>query len=175
MLKLQSTRKDTITTNCEASNHEGLNYLARTDKRGAQGAGVPVLGRFGMALSWRDLRLSVRGVMGESSTVPPRDCSLQELTLAFFVPEENIFLTRESREVYSFSGLGFYIIWMGSDRDEKNDESGKEWEDFCLVSSLVPSHLEITGNERGKSGIWRLCAPAAEEFKISILQGKKKV
>lgn len=56
--------------NFEVANHKGFNYLARTDKRGAQGAGVPVVGRFGMALSGSDLRLS-RGVIGESSSEPP--------------------------------------------------------------------------------------------------------
>lgn len=71
MFKFQRTREDTITINFEAANHEGFNYLARTDKRGAQGAGVPVLGRFGTALSWSALRLPERGVIGESSTVPP--------------------------------------------------------------------------------------------------------
>ena len=58
---------------------------------------MPVLGRFGMALLAKsDLRLSEKGVIGESGTVPPRACwSLKELTLDFLVPEENIVTERE--------------------------------------------------------------------------------
>lgn len=76
--------------NFKVANHEGLSYLARTDKRGAQGAGVPVLGRFGTVLPGNKLRLSPRGVIGESSAVVAGGCCLRLLTLDFLVPEENI-------------------------------------------------------------------------------------
>lgn len=66
-------------------------YLASTDKRGAQGAGVPELGRFGTALSLKEARA---GVTGESATAEPRPCSLRTRALLFFVPQENMTITQ---------------------------------------------------------------------------------
>lgn len=77
-------------------------YLARTDKRGAQGAGVPVLGRFGTGLSETDRRFSTRGVAGDPG-------SRRGFTLSRLVPGENIclvFARREKREG-KFGGFGF--------------------------------------------------------------------
>lgn len=60
-------------------------YLARTDKRGAQGAGVPVLGRFGTGLSETGRRFSTRGVAGDPG-------SRRGFTLGRLVPGVNICL-----------------------------------------------------------------------------------
>lgn len=78
--------------------------LARTDKRGAQGAGVPVAGRLGTAFSLR------RGVTGESNCVLP--CSLA--LLFFFLPQENI-IAPEFR-VYG-------VFQFHSDSDSTSQES----------------------------------------------------
>lgn len=68
-------------------------YLARTDKRGAQGAGVPVLGRSGIEVWCADLRFSASGVAGESGGIRffPTFLSFRELNLLLFNPGENIF------------------------------------------------------------------------------------
>lgn len=78
-------------------------YLARTDKRGAQGAGVPVVGRLGTALSWKEVRA---GVTGESTTVESRPCNLRERTLLFFVPQENMMIMiTQYRQILGFMGF----------------------------------------------------------------------
>jgi len=65
-------------------------YLARTDKRGAQGAGVPELGRLGTAVSLKEARA---GVTGKSGTGEPRAWSLLTRALLFFAPQENMTIT----------------------------------------------------------------------------------
>lgn len=65
-------------------------YLARIERREAQGAGVPVLGRLGIGeLSSSGLLLSVNGVTGEPEVGFSR-ALLRAVKFDLFVPGENI-------------------------------------------------------------------------------------
>lgn len=66
-------------------------YLARTERREAQGAGVPVVGRLGIELSFSTVLLfSVSGVTGESVTVV--GLLLRAVKFDLLVPGENILI-----------------------------------------------------------------------------------
>lgn len=56
---------------------------------------MPVEGRLGIEFSFKDLRFSVSGVMGELGTACPRFRSFRELKLGLFVAGENMGRERE--------------------------------------------------------------------------------
>lgn len=67
-----------------------VSYLARTERREAQGAGVPVLGRLGIGeLSSSGFLFSVKGVTGEPVIGLSRPL-LRALKFDLLVPGENI-------------------------------------------------------------------------------------
>lgn len=113
-ISIDPNLRDTHFTHCltKTRSSRTRRYLARTERRGAQGAGVPVAGRWGTEPPELERRFSARGVAGD-----PIDAgleSLREIAPDLLVPGENILeLQKNGGKIIwgIFRGLGFLLSW----------------------------------------------------------------
>lgn len=113
---------------------EEFEYRAKTESRGAQGAGVPVLGRLGT-------RFSAAGVAGEAAAAW---APLRELKFSLFVPGENILGAHQGERRGEVEGRR---VWNGGREGEDHEINGpgRLWalnksSPLCI---LLPDHLRF--------------------------------